>query len=125
VDSSESEAPDDGTSDENRDMKKLQPRDDHPQAAARTEPQNTACIASPRVHLSQFRSSFGSVFIWPTPGEIALRRRITAPPEIAAHPTGAVVDCSLATIESTELNIGSVLNATDEESSGACCMPVY
>jgi D-alanyl-D-alanine dipeptidase len=53
-------------------------------------------------------------------GAIALRRRITAPPEVAAHPAGAVVDCSLATFESTELNIGSVLNATDEESSGAC-----
>jgi len=51
---------------------------------------------------------------------IELTSRYAAPPEVAAHPTGAAVDLTLATQEGVELNMGSVLNATDEESSGAC-----
>jgi len=42
------------------------------------------------------------------------------PPEVAAHPTGAAVVLTLKSSRSAELNIGSVLNANDEESSGAC-----
>ncbi|WP_233411902.1 M15 family metallopeptidase [Paraburkholderia kururiensis] len=49
-----------------------------------------------------------------------LASRYAAPPEVAAHPTGAAVDLTLATVEGVELDMGSVLNATDEESSGAC-----
>jgi len=51
---------------------------------------------------------------------IELTSRYAAPPEVAAHPTGAAVDLTLATQEGVELDMGSVLNATDEESSGAC-----
>ena len=51
---------------------------------------------------------------------IELASRYAAPPEVAAHPTGAAVDLTLATFEGVELDMGSVLNATDEESSGAC-----
>lgn len=51
---------------------------------------------------------------------IELASRYAAPPEVAAHPTGAAVDLTLATREGIELEMGSVLNATDEESSGAC-----
>ena len=51
---------------------------------------------------------------------IDLTSRYAAPPEVAAHPTGAAIDLTLATFEGIELDMGSVLNATDEESSGAC-----
>jgi D-alanyl-D-alanine dipeptidase len=51
---------------------------------------------------------------------IELTSRYAAPPEVAAHPTGAAVDLTLATLEGVPLDMGSVLNATDEESSGAC-----
>jgi zinc D-Ala-D-Ala dipeptidase len=51
---------------------------------------------------------------------IELTSRYAAPPEVAAHPTGAAVDLTLATFKGVELDMGSVFNATDEESFGAC-----
>lgn len=51
---------------------------------------------------------------------IEMASRYAAPPEVAAHPTGAAVDLTLASLMGVELDMGSVLNATDEESSGAC-----
>jgi D-alanyl-D-alanine dipeptidase len=68
-------------------------------------------------HLSKLRTEY------PLASEallIELTSRYAAPPEVAAHPTGAAVDLTLANFEGAELNMGSVLNATDEESSGAC-----
>lgn len=43
-----------------------------------------------------------------------------APPEVAAHPTGAAVDLTLATADGIELTMGSPVNANDELSSGSC-----
>lgn len=62
---------------------------------------------------TEYPSASDALLIEPT-------SRYAAPPEVAAHPTGAAVDLTLATQEGVDLDMGSVLNATDEESSGAC-----
>jgi D-alanyl-D-alanine dipeptidase len=49
-----------------------------------------------------------------------LASRYVAPPEVAAHPTGAAVDLMLGLADGSPVDMGSVLNATDAESSGAC-----
>lgn len=49
-----------------------------------------------------------------------LAAHYAAPPEVAAHPTGAAVDLTLATADGVELAMGSPVNANDELSSGSC-----
>lgn len=49
-----------------------------------------------------------------------LAAHYAAPPEVAAHPTGAAVDLTLATADGRELAMGSPVNANDELSSGSC-----
>ncbi|MBR7839548.1 D-alanyl-D-alanine carboxypeptidase family protein [Actinospica durhamensis] len=46
--------------------------------------------------------------------------RYVSPPEIAPHSAGAAVDLTLCTAEGVELDLGSAVNATPEESAGAC-----
>jgi zinc D-Ala-D-Ala dipeptidase len=67
--------------------------------------------------LGQLRAEYPST---PQDRLVELASHYAAPPEVAAHPTGAAVDLTLATSEGIELDMGSVLNATDEESSGTC-----
>lgn len=69
-------------------------------------------------HLSHLRRTLN-----PLPDEdtlITLTSHYVAPPEVAAHPTGAAVDLTLISAEGIELDMGCVMNATDQESSGAC-----
>ena len=49
-----------------------------------------------------------------------LASRHVSPPIVAPHTTGAAVDVTLFTPEGEELDLGSRLNATPEESNGAC-----
>ncbi|MEU6127119.1 M15 family metallopeptidase [Streptomyces sp. NPDC047123] len=46
--------------------------------------------------------------------------RSLAPPEIAPHVAGAAVDITLCTTDGTELDLGTPVNASPEESDGAC-----
>ncbi|MFJ4920530.1 M15 family metallopeptidase [Streptomyces sp. NPDC088725] len=46
--------------------------------------------------------------------------RYVSPPEIAPHSAGAAVDVSLADGDGLELDMGTRMNATPEESAGAC-----
>lgn len=46
--------------------------------------------------------------------------RYVSPPEIAPHSAGAAVDLTLADDDGDELDMGTRLNATPEESAGAC-----
>jgi D-alanyl-D-alanine dipeptidase len=46
--------------------------------------------------------------------------RYVSPPDIAPHSAGAAVDLTLATADGTELDLGTRVNASPEESSGAC-----
>ncbi|MFF3438966.1 M15 family metallopeptidase [Streptosporangium sp. NPDC002721] len=55
------------------------------------------------------------------PAELrAAASRYVSPVEIAPHTAGAAVDLTLATEDGTELDMGTRLNATPEESDGAC-----
>jgi D-alanyl-D-alanine dipeptidase len=47
--------------------------------------------------------------------------RYVSPPEIAPHSAGAAVDLTLADEDGRELDLGTPVNATPEESAGACC----
>ncbi|MFE2041721.1 M15 family metallopeptidase [Streptomyces sp. NPDC059477] len=46
--------------------------------------------------------------------------RYVSPPEIAPHGAGAAVDLTLADDEGRELDMGTRMNATPEDSAGAC-----
>lgn len=46
--------------------------------------------------------------------------RFVSPPEIAPHSAGAAVDLTLADPDGRELDLGTRMNATPEESAGAC-----
>ncbi|MEU9449748.1 M15 family metallopeptidase [Streptomyces sp. NPDC048277] len=43
-----------------------------------------------------------------------------SPPEVAPHVSGGAVDLTLCTADGTELPLGTEVNATPEESEGAC-----
>ncbi|MEU2623645.1 M15 family metallopeptidase [Streptomyces sp. NPDC007157] len=43
-----------------------------------------------------------------------------SPPEVAPHVSGGAVDLTLCTADGTELPLGTAVNATPEESAGAC-----
>lgn len=46
--------------------------------------------------------------------------RYVSPPEVAPHCTGGAVDLTLCTVDGAELDMGTPVNATPEESDGAC-----
>ncbi|WP_034271738.1 M15 family metallopeptidase [Actinospica robiniae] len=46
--------------------------------------------------------------------------RYVSPPEIAPHSAGAAVDLTLCTADGLELDLGTAINATPEQSAGAC-----
>lgn len=46
--------------------------------------------------------------------------RFVSPPEIAPHSAGAAVDLTLVDADGRELDLGTPMNATPEESAGAC-----
>lgn len=49
-----------------------------------------------------------------------LASRWVAPPDVAPHCTGGAVDLTLCDADGVELDLGSPLDATPEQSSGAC-----
>ncbi|MFF5110731.1 M15 family metallopeptidase [Streptosporangium sp. NPDC000509] len=56
-----------------------------------------------------------------SPAELrAAASRYVSPVEIAPHTAGAAVDLTLSTEDGTEIDMGTRLNATPEQSGGAC-----
>lgn len=49
-----------------------------------------------------------------------LASRYVSPPEIAPHSAGAAIDLTLCSADGTELDLGTPVNATPEQSAGAC-----
>ena len=49
-----------------------------------------------------------------------LTSRYVSPPEIAPHSAGAAIDLTLCSDDGTELDLGTPVNATPEQSGGAC-----
>jgi D-alanyl-D-alanine dipeptidase len=59
----------------------------------------------------------------PASDEVQLRvlaSRYVSPPEIAPHSAGAAIDLTLCAADGTELDLGTAVNATPEQSAGAC-----
>ncbi|MFF4035589.1 M15 family metallopeptidase [Streptomyces sviceus] len=50
----------------------------------------------------------------------AAASRFVSPPEIAPHSAGAAVDLTLVDADGRELDLGTAMNASPEESDGAC-----
>ncbi|MFH8839120.1 M15 family metallopeptidase [Streptomyces sp. NPDC017868] len=57
---------------------------------------------------------------WPGERIRTAASRYVSPPEIAPHSAGAAVDLTLADAEGRELDLGTRMNASPEESGGAC-----
>ncbi|MFG3214344.1 M15 family metallopeptidase [Streptomyces tendae] len=57
---------------------------------------------------------------WPPDRIRSAASRYVSPPEIAPHSAGAAVDLTLADLDGRELDLGTRMNATPEESAGAC-----
>ena len=49
-----------------------------------------------------------------------LTSRYVSPPQIAPHSAGAAIDLTLCTAKGTELDLGTPVNASPEQSAGAC-----
>ena len=49
-----------------------------------------------------------------------LASRYVSPPEIAPHSAGAAIDLTLCSGDGTELDLGTPVNASPEQSAGAC-----
>ena len=49
-----------------------------------------------------------------------LTSRYVSPPEIAPHSAGAAIDLTLCGSDGTELDLGTPVNASPEQSAGAC-----
>ncbi|MYR44773.1 M15 family metallopeptidase [Streptomyces sp. SID5910] len=57
---------------------------------------------------------------WPAGKIRSAASRYVSPPEIAPHSAGAAVDLTLVDADGRELDLGTRVNATPEESAGAC-----
>ena len=57
---------------------------------------------------------------WPEEQIRPAASRFVSPPEIAPHSAGAAVDLTLVDNHGRELNMGTAVNASPEESNGAC-----
>lgn len=57
---------------------------------------------------------------WP-PGRVETEAsKHVAPPAVAPHPRGAAIDVTLATADGAELDLGTPVDATPEQSASAC-----
>ena len=57
---------------------------------------------------------------WPEERVHAMASRYVSPPDIAPHSAGAAVDLTLADADGRELDLGTRMNASPEESAGTC-----
>ena len=69
----------------------------------------------------EYSAELRATFPEMSPAELrAAASRYVSPVEIAPHTAGAAVDLTLSTEDGTELDMGTPLNATPEQSGGAC-----
>lgn len=57
---------------------------------------------------------------WPAQDVHTAASRYVSPPELAPHSAGSAVDLTLADLDGRELDLGTRMNASPEESAGAC-----
>ncbi|MEV7616112.1 M15 family metallopeptidase [Streptomyces sp. NPDC089799] len=68
-------------------------------------------------YAAELRAGHGD---WPAEELRAQASRYVSPPEIAPHSAGAAVDLTLVDADGTELDMGTRVNASPEESRGRC-----
>ncbi|MER6978777.1 M15 family metallopeptidase [Streptomyces carpinensis] len=74
-----------------------------------------------RHYFGQYAAELSTVHPEWSAGQIrSAASRYVSPPEIAPHSAGAAVDLTLADAQGRELDLGTRLNASPEESAGAC-----
>ena len=74
-----------------------------------------------RHYFESYRERLRADGIASEPAELdRLASRYVAPPPLAPHTAGAAVDLTLCTTDGVELDLGTRINASPEESDGAC-----
>ncbi|MFE4963597.1 M15 family metallopeptidase [Streptomyces sp. NPDC056660] len=74
-----------------------------------------------RRYFEQYAATLRAAHPDAPPGRIReLASAYISPPEVAPHVSGGAVDLTLCTADGTELPLGTEVNATPEESAGAC-----
>jgi D-alanyl-D-alanine dipeptidase len=74
-----------------------------------------------RRYFDDYRSSLREASPGSDEGHLRmLASRYVSPPEIAPHSAGAAIDLTLCSGDGTELDLGTPVNATPEQSAGAC-----
>ncbi|OKJ72406.1 dipeptidase [Streptomyces sp. CB02460] len=78
-------------------------------------------LALQQRYFTQYRDELGAAHPDWTPEQLyQAASRYVSPPEIAPHSAGAAVDVTLVDQDGHELDLGSRVNASPEESNGAC-----
>ncbi|MDP9845764.1 M15 family metallopeptidase [Streptosporangium lutulentum] len=78
-------------------------------------------LATQRQIFDGYSAELRTTFPEMSPEEIwVAASRYVSPVEVAPHTAGAAVDLTLCTEDGTELDMGTPLNATPEQSDGAC-----
>lgn len=74
-----------------------------------------------RAYFEEYVAELRSGNPWASESELLrAASRYVSPPDIAPHSAGAAVDLTLATDEGVEIDMGTRVNASPEESEGAC-----
>ncbi|MEV6866111.1 M15 family metallopeptidase [Streptosporangium subroseum] len=78
-------------------------------------------LATQRQIFEKYSAELRATFPEMSPAEIRVAAsRYVSPVEVAPHTAGAAVDLTLCTEDGAELDMGTPLNATPEQSEGAC-----
>lgn len=74
-----------------------------------------------RRYFEEYKDELRATFPEMSPQELhSAASRYVSPIEVAPHTAGAAVDLTLCTDDGTELDMGTPVNATPEQSDGAC-----
>uniref|UniRef100_A0AAU2VGA2 D-alanyl-D-alanine dipeptidase n=1 Tax=Streptomyces sp. NBC_00003 TaxID=2903608 RepID=A0AAU2VGA2_9ACTN len=74
-----------------------------------------------RTYFEEYVEELGALHPqWPAEQVHSAASRYVSPPGIAPHSAGAAVDLTLADADGRELDLGTRMNASPEESAGAC-----
>jgi D-alanyl-D-alanine dipeptidase len=74
-----------------------------------------------RRYFEEYKDELRATYPEMSPDELhAAASRYVSPIEVAPHTAGAAVDLTLCTEDGTELDMGTPVNATPEQSDGAC-----
>ncbi len=78
-------------------------------------------MATQQQIFDKYSAELQAIFPEMSPGEIYVAAsRYVSPVEVAPHTAGAAVDLTLCTEDGVEVDMGTPLNATPEQSDGAC-----